>query len=145
MAGDRNQDNRDGIRRDFRETVNMSPTELEKWLGSENSQTVGQHKGGGESVGHASGRRIVSLLRTRKDDLSDGDLGHMRKVTGYVHRHTAQRPAGRHDRVRLAVLTHELGPRPGEMNAPPCRTANAYRPKRRTGTHRRRHRAAPHA
>jgi len=100
MAGERNQDDRDGIRRDFREAVNMSPIELGKWLGTDDSKSVGQHKGGGESVGHASGRRIVTLLRTRKDDLSDDDLGHMRKVTGYVHRHRAQRPEG--DRTESA-------------------------------------------
>jgi hypothetical protein len=45
-----------------------------------------------ESTGHASGRRIVALLRTTRDDLADDDLAHMRKVHGYVQRHLAQRP-----------------------------------------------------
>jgi hypothetical protein len=36
----------------------------------------------------------VRLLRTSKGDYSAGDLGHMRKVVGYVKRHTAQRPDG---------------------------------------------------
>ena len=40
------------------------------------------------------GRRIVALRRTRRDDLSDDDLAAMRKVVGYVKRHTAQRPDG---------------------------------------------------
>lgn len=78
----------------FHEAVNMAPRELETWLGSADSRGAGQHKGGGESVGHASGRRIVDLLRTREGDLSDEDLAHMRKVAGYVHRHLAQRPKG---------------------------------------------------
>lgn len=43
----------------FKKTVNMTASELEKWLGSEESQSVGQKRGGGESTGHASGRRIV--------------------------------------------------------------------------------------
>ena len=46
----------------------------------------------GESTGHESGRRIVDLLRTRKADLSDDDLTHMRRVHGYVQRHLAQEP-----------------------------------------------------
>ncbi|MFH9125746.1 DUF3140 domain-containing protein [Streptomyces globisporus] len=78
----------------FHEAVNMTAGELEKWLDTERSRAVGQKGGGGESTGHASGRRIVKLLRVRKDDLSDDDLGHMRKVTGYVRRHAEQRPAG---------------------------------------------------
>jgi hypothetical protein len=94
MAGHPSGRQRDEIRRDFREAVNMTPAELEKWLATDESKAVGQHKGGGESVGHASGRRIVTLLRTAKDDLDDDALDHMRKVTGYVHRHMAQRPDG---------------------------------------------------
>ncbi|WP_406261740.1 DUF3140 domain-containing protein [Actinacidiphila glaucinigra] len=78
----------------FEEAVNMTPARLEKWLATEESKSVGQSDGGGESVGHASGRRIVGLLRTKRGDLSDGDLAHMRKVVGYVHRHVEQRPGG---------------------------------------------------
>lgn len=48
----------------------------------------------GESTGHASGRRIVSLPKTKRDDLTDADFDHMRKVVGYVHRHLAQRLEG---------------------------------------------------
>jgi hypothetical protein len=51
-------------------------------------------RAGGESVGHRSGRRIVRLLAKSADALTPGDLAHMRKVVGYVHRHLAQRPAG---------------------------------------------------
>ena len=79
---------------EFRSAVNMTPAELEKWLGTDESTSVGQKDGGGESVGHESGRRIVALLRTREADLTEDDLAHMRKVVGYVHRHLAQRPDG---------------------------------------------------
>ena len=51
---------------------------------------LGGGEGGGESVGHESGRRIVAIKRKRKDDLTDDDLAHMRKVVGYVRRHLAQ-------------------------------------------------------
>jgi hypothetical protein len=87
-------DDPDTTRSEFHEAVNMTPSELESWLGTDESKAVGQKADGGESVGHGSGRRIVALLRTRKDDLSDGDLAHMRTVVGYVHRHLAQRPSG---------------------------------------------------
>lgn len=49
-------------------------------------------KGGGESVGHGSGRRIVEILG-KKNQLADDDYAHMRKVVGYVRRHLAQRPS----------------------------------------------------
>jgi hypothetical protein len=88
----------DGERRktwdEFRELVNMKPSALEKWLASEQSQSAGQHEDGGESTGHASGRRIVDILRAKGSDLSDDDYQHMRKVVGYVRRHLAQRPSG---------------------------------------------------
>ena len=79
--------------KEFRSTVNMTAGELEKWLGTEESKQVGQ-KSGGESTGHASGRRIVKLLKAKKSDLTDDDYAHMRKVVGYAKRHLAQRPGG---------------------------------------------------
>ncbi len=86
-------DDPDTVRRDFGEAVNMTAGELETWLETDESQSVGQKSdGSGESTGHESGRRIVELLRTKKDDLTDDDLAHMRKVHGYVQRHLAQEP-----------------------------------------------------
>ena len=88
---------REQVRKDFREAVNMTPAEIERWLDTDDSKAVGwkgeDGRGDGESVGHASGRRIIQLLHKRKDDLSDDDYDHMRKVVGYVHRHSAQGPA----------------------------------------------------
>ena len=84
-------DDKDGIRADFDEAVNMTTKELEDWLETDESQEVGWGGGdGGESVGHESGRRIVSIKRTKKADLDDSDYEHMRKVVGYVHRHLEQ-------------------------------------------------------
>ena len=86
-------DDPDTIRRDFGEAVNMTPGELEQWLDTDESRSVGQKSGGSEeSTGHESGRRIVELLRTKKADLTDDDYAHMRKVHGYVQRHLAQEP-----------------------------------------------------
>jgi hypothetical protein len=81
------------IRR-FRDAVNLSPAELEAWLRSEPSRKVGQKRRGAESIGHASGRRIVALLRTDEADFDEADVAHMRRVIGFVARHAAQRPRG---------------------------------------------------
>ncbi|MEU2894369.1 DUF3140 domain-containing protein [Streptomyces sp. NPDC001273] len=91
---------------EFRELVNMRPAELDTWLASEESRSAGQHKDGGESTGHASGRRIAEILRARKGDLTDDDYQHMRKVVGYVRRHLAQRPSGevRDTRWRYSLM-----------------------------------------
>ncbi|OBH89782.1 DUF3140 domain-containing protein [Mycobacterium sp. E2733] len=78
----------------FQETVNMTAGELERWLATEQSQSVGQKRGGDESTGHASGRRIVQILRAKRSDLAADDYAHMRKVVGYAKRHLAQRPRG---------------------------------------------------
>jgi hypothetical protein len=97
---------------EFRDTINMTAAELEKWLGTEESKKVGQKGGKGESTGHASGRRIVDLLRSKKSDLSDEDYRHMRKVVGYAHRHPGATALWRHQRICLALFADELGPRP---------------------------------
>jgi Protein of unknown function (DUF3140) len=84
---------RDWLR--FQEVVNLERRELLAWLETDESRAVGFTRNGrGESVGHASGRRIVRLLGTPFRQLSEDDYRHMRKVVGYVHRHLAQRPRG---------------------------------------------------
>jgi hypothetical protein len=84
------------IRRDFDEAVNMTASELERWLETEESKAVGwkgeDGHGNGESVGHASGRHIIDIKRKKVADLDEADYAHMRKVVGYVHRHMAQQP-----------------------------------------------------
>jgi hypothetical protein len=91
---------------DWRDAVNMSAGQLEKWLDTDESKSVGQKDGGGEATGHKSGRRIVEILRTHKGDLTDDDAEHMRKVVGYVHRHLEQRPSGdvEHTRWRYSLM-----------------------------------------
>lgn len=97
---------RDETVAEFKRAVNMTAGDLEKWLRTDESQSVGQSSGDGESVGHASGRRIIDLLRTKKADLDDDDIAHMRKVVGYVHRHMAQRPTGdvTHSKWRYSLM-----------------------------------------
>lgn len=79
------------IAADFAAAVNMEADELEAWLETPESKRVGFKRDGRESVGHASGRRIVELLR--QGPVNVGDYVHMRKVVGFVRRHRAQEPA----------------------------------------------------
>ena len=99
------EEEKKAVRHDFDEAVNMTGAQMESWLETEESRSVGQDEGG-ESTGHRSGRRIVEIKHTKAADLTDDDYGHMRKVVGYVHRHLAQRPDGdvTHTRWRYSLM-----------------------------------------
>jgi hypothetical protein len=101
-------DDREDVRAEFDDVVNMTASELERWLETEESQSVGQKNAGGESTGHESGRRIVAILRTRRADLSDEDYAHMRKVNGYIARHLKQRPDHPDDELATMPWTYSL-------------------------------------
>ena len=80
---------------DFAAVVNMTADELESWLRTTQSRAVGWKGPEGErpeSIGHASGRNIVRILRLPKVELAADDYRHMRKVVGFTRRHLAQRP-----------------------------------------------------
>lgn len=89
---------------EFHQAVNMTPHELESWLDTDESISVGQKDGDDESIGHKSGRRIIELLH-KQDEYTDDDLAHMKKVISYVHRHSAQKPSGdvEHTRWRYSL------------------------------------------
>jgi hypothetical protein len=73
----------------------MTAADLDEWLETDESRSVGWKGADGkarESVGHASGRRIVEILRKPKAELIADDYAHMRKVVGFIRRHSAQRP-----------------------------------------------------
>ena len=93
--------------REFSEAVNMTPRELEHCLDTAESREVGAKSSDrSESVGHASGRRILDIKHTKKSELTDAEYAHMRTVVGYVHRHLAQRPTGdvRETRWRYSLM-----------------------------------------
>ena len=81
-------------RDEFNDLVNLTAKQLGDWLETAESKAVGQKSNGGESTGHLMGREIVALLGKRQADYTDDDYAAMRKVTGYIKRHTAQRPDG---------------------------------------------------
>ena len=100
-------DDAQAIRAEFHDAVSMTATELSDWLKTEASKAVGEKDDGGESTGHRYGRRILDLLATKPADLGERDPGDLRKVTGYVHRHLAQRPERdvEHTRWRYPLMT----------------------------------------
>ena len=90
-------DDREETRAAFDAAVNMGAAELERWLATEQSRSVGWTGGARktepsepESVGHHEGGRIVEIKRKKRADLTDADYADMRKVAGYVKRHLAQ-------------------------------------------------------
>ncbi len=85
-------DGRQQVIEEFDEIVNMTPQELEEWLQTDESKSVGQSDEGGESIGHESGRRIVEIKRKNKSDYTDDDVEHMKRVNAYVKRHLGQGP-----------------------------------------------------
>lgn len=87
------QPDKEDTYQDFSRLVNVTASELEDWLETDESKSVGDADGR-ESTGHRSGRRIVKILGKNKGDLDDSDYEHMSKVTGYIKRHAAQRPDG---------------------------------------------------
>ncbi|WP_447723927.1 DUF3140 domain-containing protein [Sphingomonas koreensis] len=93
------QDDHAQVWGNFHEAVNMTAREIEDWLATEESRKVGfRRDGASESVGHASGRRIVAILRKARAELDGGDYAHMRKVVGFVRRHRGQGP---HEEFRV--------------------------------------------
>jgi hypothetical protein len=87
-------DDRQQVIEEFDEAVNMTRKELQEWLKTEESKSVGQSDGGVESKGHESGRSIVEILAKNKSDYTDEDVEHMRRVNAYVKRHLGQGPKG---------------------------------------------------
>src|SRR5947209_15610090 len=80
------------VEKQFAEAVNMGASELKRWLETDESKSVGQGSGNGESTGHESGRRIVDILEKQKSDRDDEDEAQMKRTVSYVHRHLAQKP-----------------------------------------------------
>jgi hypothetical protein len=84
----------DQVIQEFDEAVNMTRKELEEWLKTDESKSVGQSDGWSESKGHESGRKILQILDKNKTDYSSDDIDHMKRVVSYVHRHQSQKPEG---------------------------------------------------
>lgn len=99
------QKTREEVWEEWNELLNMPPAELEDWLKTEESKSVGD-AANGESTGHKSGRAIVKIKRTKKDDLTDDQWAHMSKVVGYIKRHCAQ--GGPNENVKSSSWRYSL-------------------------------------
>lgn len=112
-----NKDKAETTYQDFIHLVNLSAQQLEAWLDSPESKSVGIKKGtsrqkvtsakDGESIGHESGRMIVELLKADRSQLDDEDYRQMRRVIGFIRRHLAQGPrvnAIEHSRWRYSLM-----------------------------------------
>lgn len=102
MSSSKSQDE---IWDEWRDLVNMAPQELEDWLETEDSKRVGDSESG-ESTGHKSGRRIVKIKRTNKDDITDDQWDHMATVVGYIKRHCSQ--GGPKEEVETSAWRYSL-------------------------------------
>ncbi len=96
----------DEIWEEWQLLLNMPPKELEEWLETDESRAVGDSDDGEESTGHASGRRIVKIKHTNKDELTEDQWDHMGKVVGYIKRHLAQ--GGPQDDVETSKWRYSL-------------------------------------
>ena len=100
---------------EFSDAVNMTAKQIEGWLQTESPRRSARRMAARESTGHEMGRRIVTLLDTKKADLTEDDYAAMRKVVGYVKRQLRPAAGRRRHRHAVAVLADELGPRPEEV------------------------------
>ncbi|MBI3439872.1 MAG: DUF3140 domain-containing protein [Proteobacteria bacterium] len=78
------------VERALRTLVNLTARELTEWLKTDESKSVGQDSGDGESIGRKSGKRIRLILR--KKSVNADDIKHMRRVVSFIRRHIAQGP-----------------------------------------------------
>lgn len=66
----------------------MTPEELERWLGTEQSrQAVQQVEEDVEKEGRHAARRVVELLSKDEELMYEGDLEHMWQIAQYVRCH----------------------------------------------------------
>lgn len=85
---------------DFFSLVNLTHSELEQWLDTDEAKSTGWTRTSGlkkstegeKSEGYKSGERILGILEKKRSALNDDDYAHMRRVNGYIKRHLAQRP-----------------------------------------------------
>lgn len=78
---------------EFQQNVNMTAKEIENWLKTDESKSVGQKDGNQESIGHESGRHIAEILHKKEANYTEDDLSQMQRVVSYIKRHSAQKPA----------------------------------------------------
>lgn len=100
------QTDHQAILKEFQDSVNLSAKELEAWLKTEESRSVGiKQDENAESTGHQSGQQIVEILQKKKSEYTEDDYRQMQRVVSYIHRHSAQKPKSdiEHSRWRYSL------------------------------------------
>ncbi|PWY94611.1 hypothetical protein BO94DRAFT_621079 [Aspergillus sclerotioniger CBS 115572] len=87
---------------EFNTLVNMTPNDLRTWLKDTQSESSGwTNESSTETIGHESGRKIVSILEHNPSrdpsSYTDHDIDHMRRVVAYCKRHLAQEETAKQD------------------------------------------------
>ncbi len=80
---------------EFQEKQNMTASQLEDWLDTDKSKNAGKEMDNGETVGHASGRSILKIIRKDKDELTQANWDKINETVGYYHQnlHESQKPS----------------------------------------------------
>ena len=92
-SSDNDDSKRDEKIQEFNEAVNMTAKQIEDWLETDESKSVGQEDKDGKIKGRESGKHIIKILNKKKANYTDDDFERMKKVVAYVHRHLAQKPS----------------------------------------------------
>jgi len=74
--------------KEFYDYVNLSHTELSKWLDTKESKDAGFSDNGEETKGHQSGKKIVEILKkhakpAKEDQYEEEEIQWMAKVVAY--------------------------------------------------------------
>lgn len=83
---------------DFHSAINMSPEEIERWMRSPEARSAPD---AGED------QRVLRLLQTPQDQLTDGDMGEMRLVIDRVREQLVLQPRPQdvaHSRWRYSLM-----------------------------------------
>ncbi len=59
------KDNNKEEYKEFKTLVNMTASQPEKWLKTDESKHTGQDSGGGEAIGQKSGKHIIKILQKK--------------------------------------------------------------------------------
>jgi hypothetical protein len=79
---------------DWKRLINMTAREIENWLETPASQAAAYAATRDQVAGRHPGHRVAEILRTRKVDLTDAEVTHMREVVSHVRGRLPLRPPG---------------------------------------------------
>jgi hypothetical protein len=87
---------KDEVWQEWQDTHNMSKSELEDWLDTEESKNAGREKDNGETVGHEAGRQLAKSMGKNKEDLTEANWDRINQTVGIYHQkiNDSQMPSG---------------------------------------------------